>query len=1293
MRTDSAFPAASAFLGTPFCPSSLDELYETIRAEKGLGKHEQPSLPALLSAAAKASRREASRLAASALRAKRAVSRDTQQLAEESRKARRRRIEKNARECAGDEQPAAASALGGEGAAEEEERGELANEEIQRQRRRRVLQESAHHAERLASEALVAAQGADANAEIGTEERRTAFAVDASKFRGAAKGDPSRGAHAVESEAAAWTPQSFYSSRQDRRMEREEQILQRPEDFMDEEDLQDAARRRFLPSSCPSLPPPQPMLRASSSRHIQEREEEGEEEWEDEERAGGRRAAKREVRLDRSCGDAFRGKGLEVLDVFCKPAGWLKRRFDSQLKCLRGALERERRELAKESGSRQQDGGGDREEGERGDSESDEDRGARHGEEKREETKKTVDVKRDVRPQLPPHLEQLRRLQKNLESMRERRGGAEHGSEGEDKQQKKGERGGSGEAPEGREEQEKQGVKRHNAREERESTGELVEEEKGEKERSGEEVTERHTDAAQQRGDRNTRGRSLLKDQTRERDKLEELLRSLLTEEEQENKRIAELHREAQEVLATAAEGTDATEGWLSLPRASQERTHGKATSESIRVLSSRSPEVGRSVQVFGGSALRKAGKDIFVVFDSDDEDRLIFEPSSYHPNKHFASVSGGGLDGNGEREAEAGRHETADNALDLHINQLFCFGKKEQTEASAWFPPPAPPPWFDGMYRPPLDSALSSVSHAGVARLLPRLRGGLLGTGDGQGDRETRASERDRAVPWKTSRTGVRSERSWGILAEEYSAERGDRDDALVGPSNHCVFSQKRGNRHVDDQPEDRTPSPQMPIRPSAPSCLPSLPSTGRGLPLWQGVSEEDKARILSRLFGDGEEKGREGRGEDRRKTFFSWSREKRRLPQWTREGELFPQAAPLERHQKQQLQRRKQEELEQKWRAVQGQIRGVRKEIEEAIKARPDKRMRWELFVGESEKEAEANMKQVGTACSTSGPLRSLPASSATCSASSASSFSSGPSSASSASSPALVVPASALSTAGCAAEDPRELDEFCSWHRRLSLLRAQLTATRREVAACAAESWRDGTFEVWLSEHPSHSFPAFRVCAESEPLWMDREVGQGDERVSEIRQETADECRNVGGRRAESAQGEGGEVEIKRPAEAAAARRKGEEEAETHEQTLTLETMLPLLSCRRTVANWAPNPTLCHRLGIPNPWARMPFFDDRKPEGRSSVHGNLVFSESGEDTESRFALSSAEAIGDHERKERHIAHESLYPAQPVSVSVDSELTTVETAVIPGCSQTNLFRAVFNEDPSDSSEGDAGE
>ncbi|KFG56853.1 hypothetical protein TGRUB_433790 [Toxoplasma gondii RUB] len=196
MHAAPALSAGSAFLGTPFCPVSLEELCETVRAEKNLKRHEQPSLPALLSAAAKASRQEASKRVASARRAKRSVSADTRQLPEDSRKSRRTEETKGARKN-GDQEgqpaPKTASELSTETAADQREL-----QDGQRQRRWRLLQEGAVRAERLANEALVAAQGAETNAEIGAENAgfRNAGETD---LRRAVKGALNRDPHAVGS--------------------------------------------------------------------------------------------------------------------------------------------------------------------------------------------------------------------------------------------------------------------------------------------------------------------------------------------------------------------------------------------------------------------------------------------------------------------------------------------------------------------------------------------------------------------------------------------------------------------------------------------------------------------------------------------------------------------------------------------------------------------------------------------------------------------------------------------------------------------------------------------------------------------------------------------------------------------------------------------------------------------------------------------------------------------------------------------------------------------------------------
>lgn len=77
--------SASPFLGTPFCPLSLDELYDTTRRERGV---KNPSITSLLSTAAKASRLNCTRLQASALQAKRTAEQLLAVVAECRKKAR-----------------------------------------------------------------------------------------------------------------------------------------------------------------------------------------------------------------------------------------------------------------------------------------------------------------------------------------------------------------------------------------------------------------------------------------------------------------------------------------------------------------------------------------------------------------------------------------------------------------------------------------------------------------------------------------------------------------------------------------------------------------------------------------------------------------------------------------------------------------------------------------------------------------------------------------------------------------------------------------------------------------------------------------------------------------------------------------------------------------------------------------------------------------------------------------------------------------------------------------------------
>lgn len=98
------------------------------------------------------------------------------------------------------------------------------------------------------------------------------------------------------------------------------------------------------------------------------------------------------------------------------------------------------------------------------------------------------------------------------------------------------------------------------------------------------------------------------------------------------------------------------------------------------------------------------------------------------------------------------------------------------------------------------------------------------------------------------------------------------------------------------------------------------------RQQPLWQGVSQEKKAEILRQFLGRNVVTGQT----------------LRQLPAWTKEGELHPQAAHLERHQKLQLQQRTQTELKRRWLLLQRELRGLREEIDRI----PGRKMRWNLY-----------------------------------------------------------------------------------------------------------------------------------------------------------------------------------------------------------------------------------------------------------------------------------------------------------------------------------------------------------
>lgn len=116
----------------------------------------------------------------------------------------------------------------------------------------------------------------------------------------------------------------------------------------------------------------------------------------------------------------------------------------------------------------------------------------------------------------------------------------------------------------------------------------------------------------------------------------------------------------------------------------------------------------------------------------------------------------------------------------------------------------------------------------------------------------------------------------------------------------------------------------PVYPLADSGSGVCTAEPS--RHQPLWQGVSQEKKAEILSQFLGKNIVTGQA----------------MRRLPAWTKEGELYPQAAHLERHQKLQLQQRTQAELKRRWFLLQRELKGLREEIDRV----PGRTMRWNLY-----------------------------------------------------------------------------------------------------------------------------------------------------------------------------------------------------------------------------------------------------------------------------------------------------------------------------------------------------------
>ncbi|PFH37585.1 hypothetical protein BESB_040430 [Besnoitia besnoiti] len=1458
-----ATPRPSAFLGTPFCPLSLEELYESIRAEKGLKKHEQPSLPALLSAAAAASRRHAAQLAAFARRAKRAVlasqlpaarpgPTDIRQGARATPEAlagaQGQLAAAPAARRAGDDQEAAGGSEGGDRASEAEQDAERA------EKRALLLHEGARRAERLANEALAAAKAAESNAQVGLEPA-TLWATDEQgkkEFHGAFRGGFSAGYRNTAGSEEGWTSQSFRSSRHDRQMNREK-VTQRPEDFMDEEDFQEVTTRRAPVCSALSQPPLgrlQPSTQLVSSSPVERDTEEVEEAAPEGLRAAA--AAKARVASGRDGAMEMAEEGLQDdtdfaggaarregrVDAFCRVTGWLKHRFERRLKLLRNALEAESRRL---EGSREAE---PRPEAGRGDSEPNRvlQRGEADAERQRE-----VAGKKESGPQLPPHLERLRRLQKSVEDLGERR---RKEAEACARQMKDDADLSEGAACSARIGDRNAELLRERRSEEGVARGSFLAAKTRERALAHSAGAANASQAGEQGGSARDQGREALF-HSEDRETTARLLHLLLAEEEKENKRLADLHRDAQELLLIAAEGKEAQADLLNAPmgsfaqpeegrrRACRQTSLSSRDAESdgeqprvspqaLESLSASCPgsSTGGAVQVFGGSVLQQRGGDdeLFLVVDSDDDGQRIFESSNYQSHKHFAEVSGDGE----EREADTleggGEEGSEEEAADFDISRLFNMEKKQQTVISAWFIPRSPPPRFDGVYRPPPPpsfsssvlweppSALASPARPGVAQLPPARRAALLESGEqmradsapespdaagggrsGKGDagldrdgaregaREGREGQHaERRSRWERRR----SRRSWGVLASEYAAEKGDAEPEMRqrGAPSDAVEPTGDPPRALSrpTQPPG-LPPPFVYPRPSGAAAVPpplsaaplsaAVPAPpGRELPLWQGVPEEEKQRILCRLFGDGDEKAggsaaagasaRETESANNRKTFFAWSRVRRKLPQWTREGELYPQAAHLEQHQKHQLQKRKQEELERQWNALQRQIRDVGADIEVVIKENPGKRMRWKLFVEESEREEAAAERQQAEAFS---PLSGAP------SVQSLPPLSTSPQPVSASPPASAPAPSSALS----AAEDESEAKEFLAWRRRLALLRAQLRETRRAAAACAAEAWQEGTFGASLGERafaagflddvrgaetPSEKGPpaeaggtapkpegqrrsrrdraeaggtapmpegqrcdgAARLGKEAETTVAERAErtgrasgdGSADFQRSEERGEDEGDAQGGGlerpdealggfrrreGRRRRETHGNEEEAEERgkrRRREGDGCEERKDEGGEEARGTLTLEKMLPLLKSRRTTANWAPNPTLCHRLGIPNRWARMPCVDDCQPQ-QLPKGGDFVFSESDRDETTWSSLAASSIAQDQTTRGElptSCGASTTGPAlEPVAAAVSWEAAmeafdTGETRP----PLADLFKAVFDEDPSDSSEED---
>ncbi|PHJ19685.1 hypothetical protein CSUI_006482, partial [Cystoisospora suis] len=1019
--------SASPFLGTPFCPLSLDELYDTARRERGV---KNPSLPALLSTAAKASRLNCTRLQASALQAKRTAEQLLAVVAECRKKARGARraiqsIQPNQPQCHNEntrgrqDEPAA-----------EAEDARVHTEDGRRHKDDTIYvsevnsgsQVTGYHKERVDGEGLVHAcsgqnfaeepktgleestsssSAAAAAAALDTAQRATKRAQEAELAAiGAEITAGFAVSHGMSREgrgmkrqkamsdrfhsqlenpicpATGWTPASFQVAAAETGKaygdeEGATRLLQRPEDFMDEEDLADAEKRQGFSSSVrrpfivlrEGLAGAETDLsldaqtrhgrvrtattgapRDGSDSHRSVSSEDEEQKGKEEKGRGSRMRAD-----ERASFHSLQHVEGARDEAFCRTVGWLHERFQSRAKAFRMQLERDRRVHKGKSEAKAEPRLGRRvddrttmhaegrekkllsqrrreEKGKKNEEEEEVSRTTGRNEsgvkERRSETSKLTDTDRSGRessdnseegdndedvedkptkkrcvevsegeegetkrsrlaivgPRLPAHLEELRQLKKQVEcALPERQ-------------------------------------QQHKPYEENESG------------QPSKDCLPLHGTLLRSHVVPGHKSRQKGRDDVRvEAPTDEDFLSSLLMEEQEEYARIASQWEAAQNLIDQAVQcnGTDtAGKGGRVLGQAAGkiERDEETSSLSMVSLSSSSSRAMSHSVKdmKFGGRWMdieREGGRltlsdadapsTVFVVEDSDDEDRLIYGHSAFDAKTHFTTIQSEAKDQQDAKQARTGVVLTEEDAKSQQeeeveelptLGKLFSLQKMKTLKPSTWYPPPSPPPWFDGRYvlppfleGSPSHSSSNVVSSRGVGRLSPPTRAHLLSLADQ--DR----SEKSRMV------TDTRSEEG-----KEGSAKAAFEKDT-------------EGRRETW---ASGLPGYQLGDRSSGVSTA----EPSRHQPLWQGVSQEKKAEILSQFLGKNIVTGQA----------------MRRLPAWTKEGELYPQAAHLERHQKLQLQQRTQAELKRRWFLLQRELRGLRDEIDTI----PGRTMRWNLY-----------------------------------------------------------------------------------------------------------------------------------------------------------------------------------------------------------------------------------------------------------------------------------------------------------------------------------------------------------